>query len=553
MGRALIEWIAVLSFLFLALGCGGARTQVIDGEWAGGFRLGADWTFARAHFADSKGDTVDLPYAYAAGLPVSGLVAAGGSVRFEVAAGSGPLVFEGRLLESGARKGCTATLRIAGEVSRGNERGPFELHRLRTLDAATLAGYSGAYQIEPDHLAYIQPWDELGGDHPVWFDESGEVRSLYPVAQDEFIVGPGAALPAPAEARVTFTRGPQGEIDGLVRRPIASSGDAAAAGTPTAGQEAKRVRPWSEAEVAFKNGDVTLAGTLLMPPGAGRHPALVLVHGSGPQGRGGLLPFVNFLVRGGIALLAYDKRGVGGSTGDWRRSGFEDLASDALAAVEFLKSRADIAPARIGLFGASQGGWVGPLAASRSRDVAFVVSVSGPGTTPAEQMLDHLENELRAEGVNEPGIAEALAFARLTHDYARHGTGWERVEAAVREAQEKEWFFPDMAPPKDHWAYGLWRLVFDYDPRPALGKVRCPVLALFGGRDLTVPGPKNRAIWEAALKASGNRDYTLKTFPTGNHMLWEAKLGTLRELPRLKGFVPVYAQTVREWVLERVR
>jgi pimeloyl-ACP methyl ester carboxylesterase len=525
---------------------------VIEGKWVGGFRLGAGWTFARTHFTGGKGEgkgepagTVDLPFDYAAGLPVTGLVAGGGRVRFEVAAGSSRFVFEGRLEETRAREGADTTVRIAGEVSRGNERGPFELHRLQALDAKALEGYTGAYQIEPDRFAYIQPWDELGGDHPVWFDESGDVRSLYPVASDEFIAGPGAGLPAPVEARVAFTRGPQGEIDGLVRR--------AAAGAEAAGRPAKRVRLWSEEEVTFRNGDVTLAGTLLAPVPARRHPVLVLLHGSGPQDRRGLLPFVNFLVRHGIALLGYDKRGVGGSTGDWRRSGFDDLASDALAAVRFLKSRADTDPGKIGLFGVSQGGWIGPLAAARSRDVAFVVSVSGPGTTPAEQMLDHLENELRAEGVGDPGIAGALVLARLTHDYARTGCGWERIEAAVRESRGEEWFFPDMVSPKDHWSYGLWGLVFGYDPLPALGKVRCPVLALFGGHDLSVPGPKNRAIWEAALKAAGNRDCTLKLFPEGNHVLWESNLGTLRELPRLKGFVPGYARTLREWVLDRVK
>lgn len=295
--------------------------------------------------------------------------------------------------------------------------------------SVALAAYSGAYQVGADRFAYLQPWIELGEDHLTWFDESGEIRALIPAAVDQFNVGPAAGVPEPAEGRVTFSRGPKGEITGFVRRPIGDGG-AAAAGP----LEAKRVRLWNETDLVFRNGDVTLAGTLMVPTGAGRHPAIVLVHGSGPLDRRAILPFTNFLVRHGVALFGYDKRGVGGSSGDWHEASFDDLAADVLAALELLRGRDDIDPDRIGLFGVSQGGWIGPLAASRSPHVAFVVSVSGPGTTPGVQNLDHLENELRAEGVGEPGIAEALALARLTHAYTRSGAGWDKVEAAASAA-----------------------------------------------------------------------------------------------------------------------
>ena len=413
-------------------------------------------------------------------------------------------------------------------------------------DPKALAEYAGAYQVGADRFAYLQPWIELGEDHLTWFDESGEIRGLYPADRDQFDIGPAAGVPEPVEARVTFHRGPKGEIKGFARRPVGDGG-AAAAGP----LEAKRVHLWDETDLVFRNGDVTLAGTLMTPAGAGRHPAMVLVHGSGPLDRRAILPFASFLVRRGVALFGYDKRGVGGSSGDWHTASFDDLAADVLAAVDLLRARDDIDADRIGLFGVSQGGWIGPLAASRSPHVAFVVSVSGPGTTPGVQGLDHLENELRAEGVTGPGIADALALARLTQGYSRSGQGWDKVEAAVAKAQGAEWFFPDLVPPAGHWSYAFWRLVIDYDPVPVLKQVRCPVLALFGGLDLLVPGEKNRAIWEAALKAGGNRDHTLRVFPAGNHLQWEAARGTMREMPGLKRFVPGYAETITEWVLKR--
>ena len=333
MSKAWIEGIALLPLACLALACSAPRTPSLEGEWVGGFRLGPDWTFARAHFTTVKGEagagtvsTLDLPFDYAAGLPVTSPVVNGSEVRFDVAfSESSRLLFKGRWEEESAADGAVRPLWITGQVTRGDAQGPFELHRLHALDPKALAEYTGAYQIGADRFAYVQPWDELGGDHPMWFDESGEIRALYPVAPDQFVVGPAASLPAPAEARVTFTRGPDGAIAGLVRRPL---GGAAAAAGPI---EAKRVRLWNETDLVFKDGDVTLAGTLTAPQGAGRHPAIVLLHGSGPQDRRGLLPFTSFLVRHGIALFGYDKRGVGGSTGDWKGASFDDLASDALA------------------------------------------------------------------------------------------------------------------------------------------------------------------------------------------------------------------------------
>jgi alpha-beta hydrolase superfamily lysophospholipase len=107
----------------------------------------------------------------------------------------------------------------------------------------------------------------------------------------------------------------------------------------------------------------------------GKHPAVILVHGSGAENRAYVLPFARFLVRRGAAVLGYDKRGVGGSTGDWKTASFEDLADDVVAAFEYLKSRRDIDPAQIGLLGVSQAGWVMPLAAVRAKNVAFLNSI----------------------------------------------------------------------------------------------------------------------------------------------------------------------------------
>ena len=151
-------------------------------------------------------------------------------------------------------------------------------------------------------------------------------------------------------------------------------------------QEEDGTVSYKKEEVIFFNEDVTLAGTLTLPARSGRHPAVVLLHGSGPLDRDqevfGMKSFwiiADHLTRKGIAVLRYDSRGVGGSGGDTYQYTLHDVSEDAIAAIRYLKTRGDINPTQIGLCGQSQGGAVAPLAASRSKDVAFIICQAGFG------------------------------------------------------------------------------------------------------------------------------------------------------------------------------
>jgi len=534
-GMVAVPLAVALCGIVIVLSCRSGGGVTLDGEWAGGYRMGEQWTFARLRFKPTDRGmegTADLPYDFAAGMPITGIVAARDDVRFDLGLASGPLRFDGRL----------DAQMLSGEVTRGSERGQFQLFHVAAVDRALLNDYTGVYRSAGDgpvagRLFYVQTWDELGSGQLALFDEGGEIRSLYPLSATDFVTGPAMSFPVPVEARYRFERGSGGAVSGVTVR---------VAGRPDA--IAEKIVLYDETEIRFRAGGVTLAGTLRTPLTKGPHPAVVLLHGSGPQDRGSLLPFTWFLLRHGVALFGYDKRGVGASEGDWRRAGFDLLAGDALAAVAALKMRDDIDAGRIGAFGVSQGGWIGPLAAARSTDVAFVISVSGPGVTPAEETMDYAEREMRAWGFPDAEIAQMLALRRLSDDYARTGRGWERVQAAVEAARRKEWFFPALAPPRDDWFWDMWRRILDYDPAPALGRLRCPVLAIFGGLDQNVVAAKNRARWEEALRRGGNRDATLLTLPKANHAMAEAVTGTTAEFPRLRRFVPDYITTLVEWV-----
>ncbi|MCH7778719.1 MAG: alpha/beta fold hydrolase, partial [Gemmatimonadetes bacterium] len=166
--------------------------------------------------------------------------------------------------------------------------------------------------------------------------------------------------------------------------------------------------PYAEEEVTFHNAGITLAGTLTLPESGAPHPAVVMITGSGPQNRDeelfGFKPFhliADHLTRNGVAVLRYDDRGVGGSTGSVSEATTEDFARDVLAAVDFLKNRSDIDPERIGLIGHSEGGIVAPLASSMSDDVAFMVLMAGTSVSGAEILIEQGALIMRASGATE--------------------------------------------------------------------------------------------------------------------------------------------------------
>ncbi len=184
-------------------------------------------------------------------------------------------------------------------------------------------------------------------------------------------------------------------------------------------------------EVRFHHGDVALAGALYTPATAGPHPAMIMIQGSGPADRDNFAyfpPIRAHVVHHGIAVLCFDKPGTGGSSGDWRAQSLQDRADEALAAVGFLRSQDDIDPGRVGLWGFSQGGWVTPLAASLSRDVAFIIPVSGPGVSPAEQNAYDIAHNMRADGLPEEQVACGVAYVEALMDAARRKDSYERLD-----------------------------------------------------------------------------------------------------------------------------
>jgi dienelactone hydrolase len=181
------------------------------------------------------------------------------------------------------------------------------------------------------------------------------------------------------------------------------------AGTiPAEAQEA------SPRDLTFDSGEVSLPGTLILPPGTGPSPAVVVLHGSAPETREPYRPDADMLVQAGIAALIYDKRGTGESGGDWRTASLDDLITDGLAAVHALQQQPEIAADHVGLLGSSQGAWLAPFAAARDDSVAFFVQVTGSATPLANQEMWDDGNSLNALGFSDAAIgAEMKALHML--------------------------------------------------------------------------------------------------------------------------------------------
>jgi dipeptidyl aminopeptidase/acylaminoacyl peptidase len=388
--------------------------------------------------------------------------------------------------------------------------------------------YLGEYLYSASDYVSVFKFSQQAEEGDLYFfdSETGRTGSLSAVSEVEFISGvpSGAATNGTSpETRIMFRRDSSGLADSLILKR---------SGKPDV--EAKKAVGFTEEPVSFASGDVTLAGSLRRPATPGRHPAVVYAHGSGPGTRNQISLLAHFFLHRGMAVLSYDKRGVGQSTGDWRQIDFPELASDALAAVGFLRSRPDIDPGRIGLYGISQGGWVVSLAASRSTDVAFFISHSGPGVSPRKQEFTMLTNIMTMSGFSEADVDGVLQAMSLLYEYGRTGKNGDKLDELVLKLEQNPKladFLPPLSKEVDRdklyekqkigdpgW---FFHLDVDYDPIPALKRIRCPALLIFGKHDYTVPVEESVARIEAALKETGNGRCRVVVLPNAGHGVLE--------------------------------
>jgi uncharacterized protein len=335
-------------------------------------------------------------------------------------------------------------------------------------------------------------------------------------------------------------------------------------------QNPRKPYPYVEQEVVYENkkARIKIAGTLTIPNKDGVFPAVILIPGSGVQDRDetimGHKPFLvlsHYLTLQGIAVLRVDDRGIGGSGGKKSESTAFDLAGDVLAGIEFLKTQKSINPARIGLIGHSEGGIIAPIAANMSKDVAFVLTMAGPGIV-GEQIL-YKQGELinRASGASESQIEENRKFQKALFDILKDKKDTSNIHARLYKV-----FASTMKTPIDEKQKATidiqinsintpwFKFFLTYDPAPALEKVKCPILALLAQKDLQVPIKENFDAIDKAFIKGGNKKAVALEITDLNHLFQVCETGTISEYGQIEETIaPKALSTIYSWIHEAVK
>lgn len=364
--------------------------------------------------------------------------------------------------------------------------------------------------------------------------------------------------------RGTFRQAGQVFALNLTRKPVAKP-------VVVRPQDPTPPYPYEEEDVVFTNAadDIKLAGTFTMPSQGGPFTTVVLISGSGPQDRNeelmGHRPFLvlaDHLTRAGIAVLRFDDRGTGKSTGNFSVATTMDFARDVQAAIDYLKTRTEVDATRIGLIGHSEGGLVAPLVATSSRDVAFIVMLAGPGIRGKELLVLQSELISRTMGFKEELIERSRAVNEGVFNLVLNITEPDslrpKIVTYLREALKSNPHILAQSGMSEDTFVNMqasalsspWMQTFiRHDPAPILEKVSCPVLALFGEKDLQVPPVPNAEAVTEALRKGGNTRSTVKVLPGLNHLFQQAHTGSPAEYGAIEQTIsPTALDAMSSWI-----
>jgi pimeloyl-ACP methyl ester carboxylesterase len=313
--------------------------------------------------------------------------------------------------------------------------------------------------------------------------------------------------------------------------------------------------------ISIQSGDVTLRGWFVKPEGKGPHPAVIILHGSGPCA-GDALPAriqINAFLRSGVSVLTYDKRGVGGSGGDFVRTGYQDFIKDGISAVRYLKSRSDVADGGIGLSSNSESGWFTPEIANRTGDVSFIINRAPSALPWIETNLWEIRHELMDEGVDGGALEAAIRIRGMAWHFIVEvaadpslvgGEKWQRIDADLAEfdrlyGNTAAWFWMKKLPDYDQAFYRRKAAFMGYDPQPHIEQLEVPVLNIFAENDEVMPTAASVAYLQT-LPTQEGRDIENRVIPGVKHdMLSAAAL--------LSGSDPAFIDVIGPWAAAKSR
>jgi len=338
-------------------------------------------------------------------------------------------------------------------------------------------------------------------------------------------------------------------------------------------QEPVKPYPYYEEEVVFinKKDSISLSGTLTLPSKNGKFPVVILISGSGPQDRNETFmthkPFLviaDHLTRKGIAVLRYDDRGFGKSTGDHDSATTKDFATDVLSAINYLKSRTDIDSKKIGLVGHSEGGIIAPLAANQTEDISFIVLLASTGIPGSELILQQAK-AFRPFSVPDEDAFEK--FVRKTIEIASSDKAIVSIKSELTEHYNS--YLPPILLPlgvnNDQISEAIaqeieasikpWkRYFYSYNPADEIEKLCIPVLSLNGNKDTQVTAKINQNGIRNALIKGKNKNYKVLELENLNHLFQECKTGDIKEYHKIEQTIsPIALKEISNWLLKQVR
>ncbi|MGC3977383.1 MAG: alpha/beta hydrolase [Paludibacteraceae bacterium] len=330
-------------------------------------------------------------------------------------------------------------------------------------------------------------------------------------------------------------------------------------------------------EVKFlnKTDGNTLAGTLTLPSKEGVYPVVVMITGSGPQNRDeellGHKPFLiiaDFLTRNGIGVLRYDDRGTAHSTGNFKQATTYDFSKDVEAAINYLLTRKDINKKKIGLIGHSEGGIIAPMVAARNKNVAFIVMLAGTGVRGDKLLLMQSQAVGKASGISDKELTSAYKINREVYDLVLKSTDVEQLRLNLNEYLRKtmkndttksvnlskEQSESQIKMLTEQMTSPWMQYLLKYDPIPALEKIKIPVLALNGSKDLQVPADENLPPIQQALQKGGNKKNSIVKIEGLNHLFQECENGTPNEYGKIEQtFSPEALNVMLNWINMQIK
>ena len=334
--------------------------------------------------------------------------------------------------------------------------------------------------------------------------------------------------------------------------------------------------PYYTEDVIFENtqANISLAGTLSLPEKEGNFPVVILITGSGPQNRDeeilGHKPFLviaDYLTKNGIAVLRYDDRGIGKSKGDFKTATSADFATDVESAIAYLKTRKEINQQKIGLIGHSEGGLIAPMVAAKSKDINFIILLAAPGLRGDKVLLQQQELMAKASGASDADIEKSQTLNVKLYDLIVKSTDNQKLKddltSLLMETLKNDSTaeIPSGITQQEFVAKqvkqisGPWmQYLIKYNPAFALEKVKCPVLAVNGEKDLQVSPKENLSGIKTSLKKGKNKKITIIQFPNLNHLFQECKTGSPAEYATIEQtFSPIVLNEIAKWIQKQTK